>query len=88
MFESVAQCAKKNAVAVLLTGMGSDGAKGLGMIKDNGGFTIAQDKESCVVYGMPQVAMESGAVEKQIELDKIAAAIMDRMKVSDNGDNQ
>lgn len=88
LFESVAKCAKKNAIGVLLTGMGSDGAKGLGQIRDSGGFTIAQDKESCVVYGMPQVAMENGAVDKQITLDKIADAIMDKMKVSDHGNNQ
>lgn len=75
MFESVAHCAKENAVGVILTGMGSDGAKGLLSIKENGGFTIAQDKESCVVYGMPLVALESGAVTKQLPLDKIAEEI-------------
>lgn len=75
MFESVAHCAKENAVGVILTGMGSDGAKGLLSIKENGGFTIAQDKESCVVYGMPLVALESGAVTKQLPLNKIAEEI-------------
>lgn len=75
MFESVSQCAKENAIGVILTGMGSDGAKGLLSIKENGGYTIAQDKESCVVYGMPLVALESGAVSKQLPLDKIAEEI-------------
>lgn len=87
LFDSVSKCAKKNAIAVLLTGMGSDGAKGLGQIRDSGGFTIAQDKESCVVYGMPQVAVENGAVDKQIELDKIADAVLDKIKVGDYGNN-
>lgn len=80
MFESVAACGKKNAVGVLLTGMGSDGANGLKAIMDNGGYTIAQDEESCVVYGMPRVALESGAVSKQIKLDKIAEEILRKVK--------
>ncbi len=75
LFESVAHCARENAIGIILTGMGSDGAKGLLAIKENGGYTIAQDKESCVVYGMPLVAIENGAVSKQVPLDMIAQEI-------------
>lgn len=78
MFESVAACAGENAVAVILTGMGSDGAKGLYAIKENGGYTIGQDKGSSVVYGMPFVAFENGAVMKQLPLSKIGKEILSR----------
>ncbi len=78
LFESVASCAGDNAVAAILTGMGSDGAKGLRAIRDNGGYTIGQDKESCVVYGMPLVAYENGAVVKQLPLSKIGKEIISR----------
>ncbi len=80
MFESVAACGKKNALAVLLTGMGSDGANGLKMIKDAGGFTVVQDEESCVVYGMPRVALEKGAACKQVQLDSIAETLLRKIK--------
>lgn len=88
LFESVAGCAKENATAAILTGMGSDGARGLKLIRDSGGFTIGQDKDSCVVYGMPQVAMEKGAVMKQAPLDRIADEIIARVKVGEYGNNQ
>ncbi len=66
LFQSVAETAKKNAVGVILTGMGSDGAKGLLQMRQAGAYTIGQDKESCVVYGMPMVAYQLGAVAKQL----------------------
>jgi len=65
-----------HAVGVLLTGMGADGANGLKAMHEAGAFTIAQDKESCVVYGMPQAAMALGAVSKQLPLDRIADAMV------------
>lgn len=71
LFHSVAEVAKKNAVGVLLTGMGSDGAKGLLNMKKNGALTIGQDENSSVVYGMPKVAYEIGAVTEQAPLEKI-----------------
>jgi two-component system chemotaxis response regulator CheB len=70
-FRSVAETAGKNAVGVILTGMGSDGAKGLLAMKQAGGATIAQNKESCVVFGMPKAAIEIGAVDEVLPIDKI-----------------
>jgi len=60
------------SIAVLLTGMGSDGARGMLALRNNGGFCIAQDKASSVVYGMPRVAAEMGAVDVSLPLSKIA----------------
>lgn len=71
LFESVAHTAGHRAVGVLLTGMGSDGAKGLKAIRDKGGFTIGQDKETSVVYGMPMVAQNIGAVTVQLPIQRI-----------------
>lgn len=76
LFQSVAETAKKNAVGVILTGMGSDGAKGLLQMRQAGAYTIGQDKESCVVYGMPMVAYQIGAVTKQLPLDQIGGEMI------------
>ena len=72
LFQSVASVAGKNAIGILLTGMGSDGAKGLLAMKNAGARTIGQEESSCVVYGMPKVAYELGAVEYQEKLSDIA----------------
>ena len=61
-------------IAVLLTGMGSDGAKGLFHLRQVGWHTITQDRASCVVYGMPKVAFEIGAVERQLPLHRIGSS--------------
>lgn len=79
LFESVADAVGKHALGVILTGMGSDGAKGLLSMRKKGAFTIGQDEKSCVVYGMPMVAFNIGAVEKQLPLDRIAQEICDRV---------
>lgn len=71
LFESVARVAGNKAIGVILTGMGYDGAKGLMSMRQNGAHTIGQDEKSCVVYGMPKVAYNIGAVEKQFSLDNI-----------------
>lgn len=71
LFDSVARTAGKTAVGVILTGMGRDGAQGLLSMRQNGARTIGQDENTCVVYGMPRVAFEIGAVEKQAPLDSI-----------------
>lgn len=68
LFESVAKEAGKNAVGIILTGMGGDGAKGLLAMRNAGARTIGQDESTCVVYGMPRVAYEMGAVEYQEKL--------------------
>lgn len=72
LFHSIAQRCADRAVGVILTGMGRDGAQGLLNMRKNGAFTIGQDEKSCVVYGMPKVAFESGAVDQQLGLDAIA----------------
>ncbi len=75
MFESVAKVAGRRAVAAILTGMGKDGADGLLAIRRAGGRTIGQDETSCVVYGMPKVAYDIGAVEYQLPLSAISNKI-------------
>ncbi len=76
MFESVAKIAGKNAVGVILTGMGADGATGITEMKKCGAHTIGQDKESCVVYGMPMEAFKLGGVCVQLPLDRIASELI------------
>lgn len=76
LFESVAQTAGARSVGVILTGMGADGAKGLLQMKKMGAYTIGQDKESCVVYGMPMVAFNIGGVTRQLPLDQIGDEIL------------
>lgn len=73
LFESVAKTVKKDAVGIILTGMGGDGAKGLLAMRNAGAKTIGQDESTCIVYGMPKVAYDIGAVEQQVKLQDIAA---------------
>lgn len=80
MFNSVAEAAGINATGVILTGMGSDGAKGLKKMRDQGAHTIGQNEKTCVVYGMPKVAEEVGAVAEVLPLSEIAEAIVTRTK--------
>ena len=75
LFTSVAETVGKNAVGIIMTGMGRDGADGLLKMKKNGAFTIGQDKESCIVYGMPMVAQNIGAVEVQASCENIAGVL-------------
>lgn len=72
LFESVAKTVKNRAVGIILTGMGGDGAKGLLAMRNAGARTIGQDESTCIVYGMPRVAYEIGAVEYQDKLGDIA----------------
>jgi two-component system chemotaxis response regulator CheB len=76
LFRSVAQCAGKNALGIIMTGMGDDGAKGLKEMHDMGARTVGQDEDSCVVYGMPKEAVKLGAVNKELPLDRIAYEIV------------
>ncbi len=76
LFNSVASAAGPNAIGAILTGMGRDGADGLLAMRQAGAFTIGQDKDSCVVYGMPMEAYKIGAVEVQAPLDKIPEIIL------------
>jgi two-component system chemotaxis response regulator CheB len=78
LFESVAEVAGSNAVGVILTGMGADGARSLRQMRDKGAHTIGQDQESCIVYGMPKVAHDLGGVTEQLPLSSIGAAVLRR----------
>ncbi|TAK65204.1 chemotaxis response regulator protein-glutamate methylesterase [Methylobacter sp.] len=75
LFRSVAKCAGKNALGIIMTGMGDDGAKGLKEMHDMGARTVGQDEDSCVVYGMPKEAAKLGAVHKELPLGRIAYEI-------------
>jgi two-component system chemotaxis response regulator CheB len=75
LFRSAARYAGKNAVGVIMTGMGDDGAKGMLEMKEAGAFNIAQDEESCVVFGMPRKAIELNAVDRVLPLSAIPAAV-------------
>jgi two-component system, chemotaxis family, protein-glutamate methylesterase/glutaminase len=79
LFESVAEQVGKKALGVILTGMGRDGAKGLLSMKQKGAYTIGQDRDTSVVYGMPMVAYNIGAVEKQAPIHKIGKAIVESL---------
>lgn len=82
LFDSVAKAAGRNAVGIILTGMGGDGAKGLLAMRKAGARTIGQDESTCVVYGMPKVAYDIGAVEYQEKLTDIAGrtyALLNKM---------
>ena len=81
LFRSVAKCAGANALGVIMTGMGDDGAAGLLEMRNVGARTVAQDEESCVVYGMPKEAVKRGAVEKLIPLSAIGREIMLQLAV-------
>jgi len=76
LFDSVAEYAGSNAVGVILTGMGADGAKGLLNMKNAGARTIGQDEASCVVYGMPKEAAKMGAVEIVSSLNQISQEVI------------
>ena len=75
MFKSVATEFGPRALGVLMTGMGEDGANGLGLIKAEGGMTIAQGEQSCVVFGMPKAAIERGYAMRVVELDSLAGTL-------------
>lgn len=79
LFDSVAKEAKNKALGVILTGMGSDGAKGLKKMRDAGAFTVGQDEQSCVVYGMPMEAYKLGAVERQASLENMPNVIVNQL---------
>jgi two-component system chemotaxis response regulator CheB len=80
LFRSVAQNAGKNAIGVILTGMGADGAKGLKEIQDTGAKTIAQDEASSVVWGMPGEAVKMGAADQILSLERVAPAVLEIAK--------
>lgn len=76
LFRSASRYAGSNAIAIIMTGMGDDGAKGMLEMKQANAYTIGQDEKSCVVYGMPQEAFKLGALDKVVPLDLIAATMI------------
>jgi two-component system chemotaxis response regulator CheB len=78
LFRSVAQAAGPNAIGVILTGMGADGAAGLLEMRCAGAATLAQDEATCVVFGMPKEAIARGAVDEVLPLSRIPAAVLRR----------
>ena len=77
LFKSVAKCAGSNAIGIILTGMGRDGAEGLLKMKEAGAYTIAQDEKSCVVFGMPKEAIALDAADYVVSLDRISKKIIE-----------
>lgn len=75
LFRSAAECAGKDVLALILTGMGDDGARGMKLLHERGARTIAQNEESCVVFGMPKEAIKLGAVDEILPLSQMASAI-------------
>jgi two-component system, chemotaxis family, protein-glutamate methylesterase/glutaminase len=76
LFRSAARYAGKNAIGVIMTGMGDDGAEGMQEMKEAGAYNIAQDEKTCVVFGMPKEAIKLGAVQKVLPLEAIAGEIL------------
>jgi two-component system chemotaxis response regulator CheB len=76
LFRSVAECTGRDVLAIMLTGMGDDGARGMKQLHDGGARTIAQDEASCVVFGMPKEAIKLGAVDHVLPLGRVADAIL------------
>ena len=79
LFKSMAENVRCHMVGIIMTGMGSDGANGLLQMKQKGAFTIGQDKDSCVVYGMPMVAQKIGAVTVQASCENIAGVLVHKL---------
>ena len=77
LFDSFADHAGSNAIGVILTGMGDDGARGLKKMKDHGASTIAQDESTCVVFGMPREAIALGAADRIVPIGQVASNILE-----------
>jgi two-component system chemotaxis response regulator CheB len=75
LFRSVAECAGRDVLAIILTGMGDDGARGMKLLHDLGARTLAQNEETCVVFGMPKEAIRMGGVDEILPLGQMARAI-------------
>ena len=76
LFKSAAECAGKDALAIILTGMGDDGARGMKLLHERGARTIAQNEETCVVFGMPKEAIALGGVDEVMPLNQVARSIL------------
>lgn len=81
LFRSAARYAGKNAIGIIMTGMGDDGARGMKEMHDAGAFNIAQDEATCIVYGMPCEAVKAGAVDKIVPLNEIAQTMLNSARI-------
>jgi two-component system chemotaxis response regulator CheB len=79
LFRSAAVAAGRHTLAVLLTGMGSDGALGMQAIRQAGGINLTEHEDSCIIYGMPRAAVQLGVVDKTVMLDRMPQAILDTL---------
>jgi two-component system chemotaxis response regulator CheB len=79
LFKSCARVLGPNAIGVMLTGMGGDGATAMREMRDAGSYNIVQDEASCIVFGMPKMAIQAGAAHEVLPLTRIAQALMDRI---------
>lgn len=82
LFESAARVVGPNALGVMLTGMGADGAKAMKAMRDAGSYNICQDEASCVVFGMPREAIAQGAAHEVLSLQRIAPALLERLRAT------
>ena len=82
LFKSAARVVGPNAIGIMLTGMGADGAKGMREMKDAGAYCVAQDEASCVVFGMPREAINAGAVQEVLPLTKISSHVLDHLRAT------
>ena len=80
LFNSAAKSAGRHALGVILTGMGRDGAQGMQQLKAAGAVTLAQNEETCVVYGMPKAAVDLGVVDRVVPLNLMANAILQALR--------
>jgi two-component system chemotaxis response regulator CheB len=80
LFKSAARVAGPNAVGIMLTGMGADGAKAMKEMRDAGSFNICQDEASCVVFGMPREAIAAGAADEVLPLTRIAPRVIEHLR--------
>jgi two-component system, chemotaxis family, protein-glutamate methylesterase/glutaminase len=80
LFKSAVKCVGPNAIGIMLTGMGADGALAMREMRDAGAYCVAQDEASCVVYGMPREAVNAGAVHEILPLSKIASHVLDHLR--------
>jgi two-component system chemotaxis response regulator CheB len=82
LFKSAARVAGPNAIGIMLTGMGADGAKAMREMRDAGAYCVAQDEATCVVFGMPREAIAAGAVQEVLPLNKITSHLMDHLRAT------
>jgi len=82
LFKSAARVVGPNAIGIMLTGMGADGAKAMREMKDAGAYCVAQDEASCVVFGMPREAINAGAVQEVLHLSKISQHVLDHLRAT------